>query len=500
MRKFLEKFLYPLGLKQKLMLFVLIIIIFIVMENAFIIKRDYNILSNYKKDNNSYSKISLLKKTIRMNNQYLNDYLDESVLKETQTFNESTLKILSNFNDTGYKAFDVINEIEKNSIIQEEYLLIHAIKNAFDIYRDEANVTIRQYNDNITTNQYKVNRMYNYIIIYIDQLLEQSSKAINEQYSNLFYYWNKTTKTTIIVVITLIAIITFIGIFFSDYLTKNIKQIIRMQTKIATGELEMKTYNTDLPDEMGELNRSLNNMQISIKKKIDHLNEKAIMEKRLHQEQLINLEMQKSLDNAKYAMLQSQINPHFLFNTLNIICRKAMFQDSEEAVRLIQALSELFRHTLMDVSECVSLKKELEVIEKYMYIQKTRYGDRIEFNIDNRCSNMDILIPPLILQPMVENAIIHGLENKEENGKLTICIEDTSLSVIVTIIDDGVGIDEEKIKNIMNDKRKLHDGNSKSIGIINVKNRMRLFTKREDCFCIKSKLNEGTSVEFIFPK
>jgi sensor histidine kinase YesM len=498
MRRIIENYLYGLGIKKKLMLFVVIVIAFLVLQSTYITKRDYNILIQYEEDNQNYSTISELKKTLEENNTYLNQYFDESLLNTTNLFNQSTLKILSDFNRTGYKIFELIQVMENSTQSLEEHLLIQAIRNSCDIYREEANKTIRERNNSITMNQNKVNKMYGYIYRYIDQLIEQSSNARNNRYDEIFSQWNRSKNITLIILFMIIIGIVLVGILFSEYLTNNIKQIINMQTQIATGNFKINSYPNQMRDEMGELNKSLNHMNKSIKEKMDKLNEKAIMERRLYQEELLNLEMRKSLHEARYAMLQSQINPHFLFNTLNIISIKTMFNDSESALKLIKALSELFRHSLLDVSDRISLNKELDLINEYLFIQKTRFGNRISFEINKEVNDLDqILIPPLILQPIVENAIIHGLEPKEEHGKLCIDIIGEKDKVLVRIQDDGVGMTQEKLmmlKSSISD-----DDNEKSIGIKNVKNRMDFLYGKEEYFYIESTLNKGTCIELRFP-
>lgn len=487
MIRFLENLLYQISIKKKIMGFVIIIIIFLTIQSIYLIQRDYNILNRYNEDNISYLHITQLKKNVVINNNLLNKY-----------FKESTLKNLSNYNDSIIVINKIISKIENNIHTLDEYLAFKAIENSIISYQEEANYAIREKNYNIYMNPYNANRIYEYIKIYTDELLEVSIKNRNDNYSVLLNNWESSKKISMVLVFVIIIIIIFVGIIFSEYLTRNIKEIIKLQSKMSTGDLEIESYDTNSRDEMGDLNRSFNNMQRSIKKKIDDLNEKAIMERRLYQEELKNLEMQKSLNDARFGMLQSQINPHFLFNTLNIISRKAMFDDSIEAVRLIQALSELFRHSMKNASKIISLKKELEIVEEYMYIQKVRYGNRIKFIIENNIGNLEeILIPPLILQPLVENSIIHGLEPKEEPSLLKIVISEVCDKIIIKIVDNGLGMTEQKLHEIMINKKNNQE--QSSLGINNVKNRMELFFGRKDCFLIESTLNIGTSVKIIIP-
>lgn len=494
MKHLLENYLYGLGLRKKLMLVVIIFLSFLVLENAYIIRRDYVILNNYNKDNQDYSKISELKNTLAKNNRFLNEYFEESVLKTTEGFNESTLKILSSYNNAGYEAFEIIAELKGTVKSQDEYLWIQAISNASANYREEADNAIREHNNGIRSNQNKVDKMYKYINVYLDEFLEGTLETREAGYDQLFQQWNNSKNITIILLLTMIIIIYFAGSLFTNYLTDNINRIIKLQGKIGTGDFAGELKHHLMGDEVGQLNKSLNEMQKNIKAQINTLNEKAVMQQRLYQEELINIEMQRALNEAKYAMLQSQINPHFLFNTLNIISRKAMFNGSEEAVRLIKALSELFRHSLIDISKKVSLQKELDVVFEYLYIQQVRFGQRIYVKYINEIEDAsNLFLPPLILQPIVENAIIHGLEPLEEDGELLIHVTEENNIVRVVIQDNGIGIDEEELAKIQNNMLKTD-----SIGLKNVMQRMVYFCD-EDSFFIESDAR-GTRVELRFPR
>lgn len=494
MYRWVENYLYGLGLRKKIMIFVTIVLVFLALQNMYIIRRDYMILNSYNEDNQNYGKISKLKTTLASNNAYLNDYFDEPILRTKEGFNESTLEILVDFNRTGYEVFEMIDSLKVAVKSLDEYLWIQATSNACDIYREEANTAIREHNNGITEHQDKVNKMYGYITVYMDEFLMETSNTREIGYTKLFTEWRNSKNFTILLLMIMIIIIYMVGRIFSRYITNNIENIIKLQGEIGTGDFIVEVKDQYVDDEMGQLQKSLNKMQKNIKHKIDSLNEKALMQQRLYREELLNMQMQKELNEAKYAMLQSQINPHFLFNTLNIISRKAMFKKSEETVELINALSQLFRHSLIDVSKKVTLQKELDIIQEYLYIQKTRFGDRLEIEFINEAQNSKyIMVPPLILQPIVENAIIHGIEKLEENGKISIIVGEDIKNIDVVISDNGPGISADKLKLIQSDLFM-----QESIGLKNVKQRMKYFSSKKNFF-IKSN-QTGTCIRLIFKK
>lgn len=486
MKYWIQNYLYGLGLREKLMLVVILFLSFFILENAYVIRRDFVILSNYDEDNQNYSKISELKNTLASNNAYLNEFFNEGVIKTSEGFNQSTLETLTGFNDTGREAFEIMHVLELSVKSVEELLWIQAIYNSCDNYREEANIAIREQNNGLVMNQDKVNKMYRYINLYIDEFLAGTSETRENSFDNLFSEWNRSKNITIVLLFAMIIMIYTAGSVFANYITNNIRRIITLHEKVGNVDFVDDIEVASQDDEVGQLNQSFQEMQKNIKEHIDSLNEKAVMQQRLYEKELLNIEMQKSLNETKYAMLQSQINPHFLFNTLNIISRKAMFKDSDEAVKLIKALSELFRHSLVDVSKKVSLQEELDIIKDYIYIQKARFGPRLHVEVINELTNSDMLmVPPLILQPIVENAILHGIEPLEEDGILKIIVTESEDYVSVVIEDNGNGFIEDNI-------------NEESIGLKNVMQRMEYFSSK-DCFNIDSD-ESGTRVVLLFPK
>lgn len=486
MKNWFQNYLYGLGLREKLMLVVIVFLTFFILENAFVIRRDFVILSNYNQDNQNYSKISDLKNTLASNNAYLNEYFNEGVLKTSEGYDKSSLETLTGFNNTSREAFEIMHVLESSVKSVEELLWIQAIYNSCDNYREEANNAIREHNNGLVSNQDKVNKMYQYMNLYIDEFLADTSQTREDGFDNLFAEWNRSKNITIVLLLAMIIMIYTAGSVFANYLTNNIKRIITLHEKVGNVDFVDELVIAGQDDEVGQLNESFREMQQNIKEHINSLNEKALMQQRLYEKELLNIEMAKSLNETKYAMLQSQINPHFLFNTLNIISRKAMFKDSDEAVKLIKALSELFRHSLVDVSKKVSLQEELDIINDYIYIQKARFGPRLKVEVNNSINHADaLMVPPLILQPIVENAILHGIEPLEEDGLLRINVTEAGEYISVLIEDNGNGFVEDKVAK-------------DSIGLKNVMQRMEYFCSK-DCFSIDSD-DTGTRVSLLFPK
>lgn len=376
---------------------------------------------------------------------------------------------------------------------KEEYLLARAIKNSYESYTSQVDTMLNE-----TDNSAVYRKYYNdivptsgYIVMYSKDLLSQSLNRGQILYN--------TTKKRLdsIKIITITLTILFLGfsIIFGIALIKHIVYPIIGLSKASHEISEEKFDGCDMVapnnDEIYELIKAFNKMKHSMYNALFALKEKNEMEKKLYAQKLNAINAQKHLEQAKMSQLQSQVNPHFLFNTLNTISRMARIEGAKETEILITNLSKLFRYTLQTDNIKVPLERELAVIEEYMYIQKVRYGKRVNIDIiiGNTIDINTILIPSFTLQPIVENSIIHGIEPKVEGGTIRIRIHKYKSKLIISIIDNGVGMDQDTLNNILN--KKSNKGHLSGIGLSNVRARLSLLYK-EYKFVIKSKKGYGT--------
>ncbi len=195
--------------------------------------------------------------------------------------------------------------------------------------------------------------------------------------------------------------------------------------------------------------------------------------------------------------LQSQINPHFLYNTLDSIIWMAQGKKTEDVVTMTSSLARLLRQSLSG-EEDVSLEQEMKYVESYLTIQKMRYQDKLEFSLDMESfCRANVRIPKLVLQPLVENAIYHGLKYKEEKGKLFIKAYEQGNDVAVEIADNGVGMSDKTLAHIF-DKHKVNY-QSNGIGVYNVQRRLKLAFGSAYGLTYDSVEGEGTMVTVLIP-
>ena len=283
-----------------------------------------------------------------------------------------------------------------------------------------------------------------------------------------------TISMTVIIVLIVICCIVIISVM-NNSIVRPIKKIITFSNQISNGKLSNRIQDEN-EDEMGVLSRKINSMV----GEIEHL----MHNQKLDQKRKRELELQ---------MLQSQINPHFLFNTLNTLRWLSIINQVPVLSNGISSLSELLRSTILDRNEEITIEQELHNLSNYFEIQKIRYADsfQVEYAIDDELRQC--LIPKLILQPVAENAIIHGLSEHGRSIKITIKVQQRDQFIDIEITDNGKGFDTTTSKSSDNNKK------LSGIGITNVDERIKLYYGEEYGLFITSVIGEGTCCKIIIP-
>ncbi|MBU3199295.1 PocR ligand-binding domain-containing protein [Clostridium estertheticum] len=210
------------------------------------------------------------------------------------------------------------------------------------------------------------------------------------------------------------------------------------------------------------------------------------------------MKLTELLKNMEIKALQAQINPHFLYNTLNTIARMALIEGAPDTENLIYAISDLLRYSLKNSNNMVTIDSEITNIKKYFYIQKTRFGDRFDYKLDIDPSILNFKIPVMTLQPLVENSIIHGLKNMTINGKVKIIGKNFNNSYLtLEVFDNGIGIDEDRLKTIFAVENSYE--NLTGLGIKNVDDRIKHFFGSKYGIELKSTKECGTTATIKVP-
>lgn len=345
----------------------------------------------------------------------------------------------------------------------------------------------------------------NYIRLYNSKLLDSKLKSGSEKYESISKNMRFISYFNIIVIMATIFVNICIAVVSTYRLTKPIAQLSHSAEKIAKGDFDIELTQTHTGDETDILASAFIKMVKSIRAYIDELKEHAEIEKKLKEQEVHNLKMKSLLKEAELKFLQSQINPHFLFNTLNAASQLAMIEGADRSSEFMENIAQLFRYNLKNIEELVPLRDEIEYVKNYMQVLKIRFGSRITFFNDIDEEALDTRIPRITIQPIVENAFIHGLQDLERSGEIHLNVKSIEGSILIEVIDNGKGMDSECIQSILNsvEKDPKAQKHVTGIGINNVIERLQILFNIPDSngiIAIESEIDKGTKVTLTIPK
>ncbi len=249
-------------------------------------------------------------------------------------------------------------------------------------------------------------------------------------------------------------------------------------------------------DELSYFATAFNEMIETIQTQMKEKEEASKIREELKNVEIERLKITSQLQSSQLKLLQSRVNPHFLFNTLNMIKSTAINESFSKTAQLIEATAELYRYYLSSQTHKVTIEEELENLKNYEYIQKNRFGTRIKFNYQIDESLLPFNIPPMILQPLVENSISHGIKKIDTTGIIIIEIKKEINRILLNVIDNGVGFSKEQINEIT--KKCKNKEISDNIGLRNVYQRLSHYFNNDVWLSIESDWDQ-TIVSFSIP-
>lgn len=291
---------------------------------------------------------------------------------------------------------------------------------------------------------------------------------------------NKAQSLYVLVAMGLMIVALFFSRFISRSITQPIQQLCDSMARVQEGDFSVSDVVVDSKNEIGSLTKSFNVMTHRIQ---------DLMEQ--------NIREQEAKRKSELKALQSQINPHFLYNTLDSIIWMAEGKKNEEVVLMTASLARLLRQSISNEDEVVSIGQEVEYARGYLTIQKMRYKDKMEFQIDVDPSILHIPLIKLVLQPVIENAIYHGLKYKESKGLLMVKGFRKNGNAVLQVIDNGVGMDQETLDHIY-EKHKVNY-QSNGVGVYNVQKRLQLYYGSEYGITYESEKGLGTTATITIP-
>lgn len=286
--------------------------------------------------------------------------------------------------------------------------------------------------------------------------------------------------TFVIAVITLI-IGSIVSLIFSSTITKPVNKLKMLMGNVEKGRFDLR-FHAKYNDEIGQLGNSYNKMIQEI-------------ERLIH---LVYIE-QKSKREAELKILQAQINPHFLYNTLDTIQWMADEYKAYKIVEMVNALTTIFRIGLNKGNELITVEEEIEHVKSYLIIQMTRYESKLKYDIDVDETVKHCMVLKLILQPLVENSIYHGIRNKRGKGKISIDISKKGETLLFIVKDTGIGIEKDSLHRLNHSLCNMGGKDKKGYGLYNINERIKLFYGDEYGVEVFSEYKKGTTVMVILP-
>ncbi len=264
---------------------------------------------------------------------------------------------------------------------------------------------------------------------------------------------------------------------------------------VGQGNFHVKMHDTDAQDELGTVTRAFNTMVENLD--LYMARTKASMEK---EQQMMEREllMENHLKEAQLKYLQSQINPHFLFNSLNAGAQLAMMEDAEQTGIFVEKMADFFRYNVKKGQEDATLGEELEAVDNYIYILNVRFAGDIHFSKEVDESLENVRMPSMILQPVVENAVNHGIRDIEWEGKIHLTVTGDADYIRISVKDNGKGMTQEQIEGVLSGNRehRNEEGDSTGIGMNNVISRLELYYEESGLMEINSE-GEGKGTEAV---
>ena len=450
-------------------------------------------------------------------------YLLASMASYSNTYDEivSNMTVANNYNlnfkeemdESLYKlvvGYVTLDTIETDKSLKNPYTLIDELRSEFTrltaiTTESESKLWLESLLRNIDTLEKRVDDIvdsisaggrYNENIEKLDNNIYILTELIQDDIQYYIYYqtryMDKVTDTLqdqigrfmvvcSVLIGVLIIVVAVSAVMIVSGIIQPISQLNQATEKIAQGDFNARAQ-ADSEDEVAELAVSFNKMAGSMQSLIDKVKED-----------------ERKMRKADLRLLQEQIQPHFLYNTLDTIVWLIESNEPDEAVTMVVTLSDFFREILSKGKEFISIKEEEKHISSYLQIQEMRYRDILEYDIQLDQVIYKYQILKLTLQPVVENALYHGIKYKRAKGCIHIHGEKEGDIIRLTVRDDGVGMDEEELEQLRQQIEKPCQETEKGFGLANVNERIHMYFGYEYGMKIESEKGKGTTVEIVIP-
>lgn len=340
--------------------------------------------------------------------------------------------------------------------------------------------------------------LYRFINHDIDLLNGQQFKNNSASYQTL----QSALRYLEIISLVILCIVMVISLAVMMMMTRDIvtplTNLAHTAKLVGQGNFHVKVTPIQSRDELGIVTGTFNQMVDSLDQYVNQIKESAEKEQEMKERELL---MANHLKEARLKYLQSQINPHFLFNSLNAGVQLAVMEDAEKTSVFIEKMADFFRYNVKKGSEDATIREEVGTVENYIYILNVRFAGEIHYDSEVDPAVLDYKIPSMILQPLVENAVNHGIRGIEWQGEIHLKVKDMEEWIEIRVEDNGRGMTKAQTYGIVMGTHAPMESDSTGIGLGNVISRLRLYYGTDNVFRIESPgEDEGTAVILTIPK
>lgn len=457
---------------------------------------------------NAYINKSLQKLDTVYSSNIISNKLSDK-LKEVQSnvyeyLNTKSSTALVNYYKSEQEYRSLMESLNDRLVDNDMLMLEKNIRSMSDSYLSLTDETVKEKrgrNVEKYKKSYEEAKMLNqYIHSFISNLNTEQLKQNSRNYQVLMVSLNYTEVISLVILSIIVVISLCLLVLILKNIIKPLVQLAHNANEVAQGNFNSDFIMPKSEDEVGILYSTFDTMLKSIKQYIEQITEDMENEQLFKEQQLM---MENHLKDAQLKYLQAQINPHFLFNSLNAGTQLAILEEAEQTGQFLEKMADFFRYNVRKMEQDTTLKEEIQVVDNYIYIINVRMTGDIRFRKDIPEDMEDVMVPSMILQPVVENAVKHGISAMDSEGEILLTVKEEEDSIAIIIKDNGVGMSEDKIQDILSGEMASSpaDSSSTGIGLNNVINRLRLYYGKENLMTIYSDGNSsGTEVRIIIPK
>ncbi len=441
MYRYMKNLWLGISLRQKLGVYMAMVILIIGLSAIFNIRLVDYVLGSFNVILDSNSKCHDFQQAMEMEAAAFQNYIRERTQENREAYGQACVHAQSCMEALPFRYED---------IGMERYARTWNVLNGYEGYKGLRDKVLQMdpEDDGYIRCLYQVYRMQEYLQTYARRLQQTTMTEGDASYQEEVSFFYKMPYAIAAFAIVMVLIALVLTRLLSNTFLYPLNKLVGSTRKIAVNDFSGEDLEVENQDEMGEMVHAFNKMKHATEGYIHSLMKNYEMSELLHKEEMERMETEKRLEAARLELLKSQINPHFLFNTLNMIACMAKLEKASTTEQMISSMSSLFRYNLKTSEQVVPLSQELKVVKDYMYIQKMRFGSRIRYESDIRVDASVVMVPAFTLQPVVENAIVHGLSKKEEGGRVYLRTWLRGDILVLSIADTGVGMSQERQREL----------------------------------------------------